>query len=76
MECMMNENQKTNLLTYGVVATRLGISEISVKRMAAAGIIPVIRFSHRLVRVPESALESTLAAMTSGGPDPLPEKAV
>jgi excisionase family DNA binding protein len=70
----MPDTQTTNLLTYEAAAERLGVAPITVKRMAAAGTIPVIRFSHRLVRIPESALESALAFMTSGGP--LPEKTV
>ena len=67
-------DSKTNLLTYEAAATRLEVPTVTVKRLAAAGKIPVIRFSHRLVRIPESSLEHALALMTSGGP--LPEKAV
>ena len=66
-------SETTNLLTYEAVAARLEMSTVTVKRMAAAGKIPVIRFSHRLVRIPSSALEAALTQMTSGGP--VPEKA-
>jgi excisionase family DNA binding protein len=67
-------DSKNNLLTYEDAAARIGVSTITVKRLAASGRLPVIRFSHRLVRIPSSALEAALTQMTSGGP--VPEKAV
>jgi excisionase family DNA binding protein len=66
--------EKTTLLSYEAAADRLGVSLVTFRRYAAAGKIPVIRFSHRNVKVPEAALEQALAAMISGGS--LPEKAV
>ncbi|GHT99045.1 hypothetical protein FACS1894142_6190 [Spirochaetia bacterium] len=62
--------EKTNLLSYEDAAVRLGVAAITVKRMAADGKIPVIRFSRKLVRIPESSLESALSLMTTGGPFP------
>ena len=47
----------TRLLNYREAAEIYGLSEISVKRYAAIGLIPVVRFSKRMVRIPQDKLE-------------------
>jgi len=52
----------TKLLTYPEAAKLLGVSLVSLKRYAAAGVIPTIHFSKRMVKVPQDKLEALIAA--------------
>jgi excisionase family DNA binding protein len=52
----------TKLLTYSEAAELLGVSRISIKRYVARGVIPVTRFSKRMVKIPQDKLEAVIAA--------------
>jgi len=52
----------TNLLSYTEAAKLLGISEVSAKRYGASGLLPVVRFSKRMVRIPLDKLEALIEA--------------
>jgi predicted site-specific integrase-resolvase len=61
----------TKLLTYPEAAKLLGVSLVSLKRYAAAGVIPTIHFSKRMVKVPQDKLEAVIEA---GGIDAYAKK--
>jgi excisionase family DNA binding protein len=54
----------TKLLSYKEAAELLGVSVVSLKRYVGRGVIPTIRFSKRMVRVPLDKLETM---MENGG---------
>jgi len=52
----------TKLLSYAETAEILGISIISVKRCVGKGLLPTVRFSKRLVKIPLDKLEKLIEA--------------
>jgi len=52
----------TRLLTYAECAKELGMSVVSIKRFVGKGILPVVRFSSHMVRIPADKLEALIAA--------------
>jgi excisionase family DNA binding protein len=50
------------LLSYPEAAKMLGVSVISIKRYVSNGIIPVVRFSKRMVKIPQDKLEAVIEA--------------
>jgi len=52
----------TNLLSYTEAAKLLGISEVSVKRYVWSGLLPVVKFSKRMIRIPQDKLEAVVEA--------------
>jgi len=52
----------TNLLSYTEAAKLLGVSEVSVKRYVLSGLLPAVRFSKRMVKIPLDKLESVIEA--------------
>ena len=56
----------TKLLSYPEAAEQLGVSVVSLKRYITRGIIPVVRFSKHMVKIPLDKLE---ALIEKGGPN-------
>lgn len=49
-------------LTVHEAATRLGVSQYTIRREIAEGNLPVVPFSGRVVRIPRRALEEFVAS--------------
>jgi len=52
----------TKLLSYSQAAELLGVSHVSIKRYVSSGILPVVRFSKRMVKIPLDKLEAVIKA--------------
>ena len=61
----------TKLLSYPEAAKLLGVSQVSIKRYVSAGILPTVRFSKRMVKIPLDKLEAVIEA---GGIDAYAKK--
>jgi excisionase family DNA binding protein len=59
------------LLSYLEASELLGVSQVSIKRYVSNGILPVVRFSKRMVKIPLDKLEAVIAA---GGIDAYAKK--
>lgn len=55
------------LITIAEAAARLGISRRSMQAILAAGLLPAVRISIRIVRIDEDDLARFVARMKSGG---------
>ncbi len=55
------------LHTYGTAAERMNCSPSTVRRLARAGVLPVVRPRPNIVRLPESGSDAYLAACTTRG---------
>ena len=52
----------TKLLSYTQAAELLGVSHVSIKRYVSKGLLPVVRFSKRMVKIPLDKLEAVIEA--------------
>ena len=52
----------TKLLSYREAAELLGVSHVSIKRYVSSGILPVVRFSTHMVKIPLDKLEAVIEA--------------
>jgi len=64
----MDTTDTTALLSPAQVATRLGLSTKSVRRLAAAGTLPAVRLSERVVRFEPEAVEAFIASRRTEPP--------
>ena len=67
MPTSSNDGRASLLLKPAEVAAMLGISRSSTYELIAAGAIPAVRLSEKIIRVPRASLNDWIAAKVAEG---------